>query len=88
MLVVILGDCYYTGIGLSKGLTEGTEWNRWLFGKIGQALTTFLEGAAITLVGGVMAMYSMPAAFIYWGGIAVLETWMVIRNRKLLGYKL
>jgi len=35
MVVAILGDCWYTGIGLSKGFKEGNPINRWLFGKIG-----------------------------------------------------
>ena len=87
MVVAILGDCWYTGIGLSKGFKEGNPINRWLFGKIGQALTTFLEAAAITFTGGFIAMQSMTWAFAYWGGIAVLESIMVFRNRKLLGLK-
>ena len=65
MVVAVLGDCYYTGIGLSKGLTEGNPLNRWLFGKIGQALTCFLEAAFVTFAGGGIAVYSMPAAFIF-----------------------
>jgi len=32
-------------------------------------------------------MQSMTWAFAYWGGIAVLESIMVFRNRKLLGLK-
>ena len=87
MVVAVLGDCYYTGIGLSKGLTEGNPLNRWLFGKIGQALTCLLEAAFVTFAGGGIAVYSMPAAFIFWGIVAVGETWMVIRNRRLLGLK-
>jgi hypothetical protein len=80
-----LGDCYYTGIGLSKGLVEGNPLNRWLFKKIGQALTTFIEMVAVTFIGGFIAAKSCPAAATFWGIIAVTETVMVIRNRKLLG---
>jgi uncharacterized membrane protein len=87
MIIAILGDCYYTGIGLAKGFKEANPINRWLFGKIGQALTCFLEAAVITIVGGVIMSFSMPATFVYWGAIAALETFMVYRNRKLLGYK-
>ncbi len=87
MLVVILGDCWYTGIGISKGFTEGNPLNHWLFPKWGQAFTTWAEAAAVTVVGGVWMAIGMPEAFIFWGGIAALETWMIYRNRKLLGYK-
>jgi hypothetical protein len=86
-MVASLGDCYYTGEGLAKGLKEGNPLNHWLFGKIGQAGTTFLELAAVTFISGIIAFYSMPAAFIYLGAIAVTETFMVYRNRKLLGLK-
>src|SRR5208337_2894345 len=85
MLVAILGDTYYTGIGLAKGFKEKNPINRWLFPRLGQALTCFVEAAAITLVGGICIAYSMPLAFGYWGLIAALETWMVYRNRKQLG---
>lgn len=87
MVIAILGDCYYTSIGLAKGFKEANPINRWLFGKIGQALTCFVEGAAVTFTGGFIMSASMPAAFVYWGVIAALETFMVYRNRKLLGYK-
>jgi hypothetical protein len=55
---------------------------------LGQALTCFVEAAAITVVGGVFMAYSMPLAYGYWGLIAALETWMVYRNRKILGLSL
>jgi hypothetical protein len=88
MLVAILGDTYYTGVGLAKGLKEMNPINRWLFPKLGQALTCFVEAAAITVVGGVFMAYSMPLAYGYWGLIAALEIWMVYRNRKILGLSL
>ena len=90
MVIAILGDCWYTGIGLAKGFKEANPINRWLFSKIGQALTCFLEAAAITITGGVIMSLEgkdMPWTFAYWGAIAALETFMVYRNRKLLGYK-
>jgi hypothetical protein len=90
MIIAILGDCYYTGIGLAKGFKEANPINRWLFGKIGQALTCFVEGVAITITGGVIMSLSGKSMWqtgVYWGAIAVVETIMVYRNRKLLGYK-
>lgn len=87
-MVAVLGDTYYTGVGISKGDTEMSPWNRWLFGKIGQAFTCFLEAAFVTFAGGAFAYFSMPAAFIFWGAVAIGETVMVIRNRKLLGLSL
>jgi len=89
MLIAILGDAYYTGTGLAKGFKEANPINAWLFPKIGQALTCFLETAAITVTGGVIMSLtgkSMWQVAVYWGAIAVLETYMVYRNRKLLGY--
>jgi hypothetical protein len=82
----VYGDSYYTAKGIYKGFKEGNPINRWLFAKIGQALTGFLEGVLITGTGAIMSTYSMPAAFVYFGGIAALESWMIVRNRKLLGY--
>lgn len=84
-ITAYLGDSYYTGIGLSKGLTEGNPINRWLFSKIGQALATFIEAVAITFIGLFIASHSYPAAYTYWGIVAAVETYMVWRNRKLLG---
>jgi|SRR5208283_5706050 len=86
-VVAVLGDCWYTGEGIAKGDTEMSPWNRWLFKKIGQALTCFLEGAFVTFAGGAFAYYSMPTAYIFWGAVAIGETVMVIRNRKILGLK-
>lgn len=87
LLAACLGDVYYTSIGLSKGGREGNPINRWLFAKLGQAVTAFLEIAAVTFTGVFIASQSMPLAFGYFAGLAVLETSMVYRNRKFLGYK-
>ena len=82
--VASLLDAYYTSLGLSKGLKEMNPINAYLFLKIGVALTTFIEVAAFIFVSVGMSVVSPMFSFIYAGAITALETYMAIRNKKLL----
>ena len=85
-IVASLFDCYYTGLGIAKGLKEANPINAWLFAKIGQALTAFLEIAAVIWTAGLIGGFvSMKGGIAYALGIAGLETYMAIRGKKLLG---
>lgn len=83
-IVASLGDSWTTALGLSGGMEEMNPINKFLFAKIGQPLTTFLEIVAIIITSMLMSMESPTGSFIYLGVIAALETSMVIRNYLLL----
>ncbi len=82
--VAHLFDAYYTKQGLAKGLKESNPVNAFLFPKIGMELTTFLEGAAFIATALILSTFSGLGAIAYAGFITALETYMAIRNKKLL----
>jgi hypothetical protein len=79
-IIAILADCWTTSLGLAGGLKEMNPINKFLFAKIGQALTTFIEGAAVLFTGVLMSQLSPKAAFVYLGAIATEESVMAVRN--------
>lgn len=86
-LVAILGDSYYTGIGLAKGFVEGNPISRWLFKKVGMALTTFIGAVVVMIIGTIFSTQGYVYGDLFLAIVAAAETYMVYRNRKLLGLK-
>jgi len=83
-IVASLADCYYTGIGLSKGFKEGNPVFKLLMKKMGLAEACFVTTAAYIFTAGLMSMVSHTAAYVYAAGIAGLEVFNALRNRKLV----
>lgn len=79
-----VADQYTTMIGLQHGLTEMNPINKFLFAKIGQPLTAFIEGVAMLFSGIGLSVWSPKAAFVFFGIIAAEETAMAVRNYLLL----
>ena|ERR1700741_967502 len=83
MIAVAVGDFVTTAIGMSKGDTEMNPFNRFLFGKIGQPFTAFIEIAlaiGIAMVGSMNPTFGWTVA----GAVSAVETFNVIRNYLLL----
>lgn len=84
-IVTTLGDFYTTMIALQHGFTEMNPLNRWLFKKIGQPLTAFIELAAVLFLTAILAAkFSVHAAYAYAIGLTAVETVMCVRNYRLL----
>jgi hypothetical protein len=86
-LIFIILDYVTTSIGLGCGLIEANPVNKWLFAKIGQALTTFIEATLYLFLGGLMLFLSVKMAFIFVIAVLITEIVMVLRNGKLIGWK-
>ena len=82
--VAHLADAYYTSKGLAKGFKEANPVSAWLFKKIGFALTVFLSGALFIFAALLLSMLTAVGSIVFAGAITALETYMAIRNKKLL----
>lgn len=80
MLAAIIGDYYTTVRGLAKGLVEANPLNRWLFKKIGQPLTVWLEAVAATAVACVFGAHGLLYGSVYMAIVAAGESAIVLRN--------
>jgi len=88
VLAASLGDYITTTIGLGKGLVEANPINKFLFSKIGQAGTAFIEIAAAIMMPVILGQYlGFGYGAAYAAGIIGLETYMTIRNYKLIHKK-
>jgi len=83
-LLAFLGDGYTTMIGLQHGFKEGNPIARWLFKKIGQSGTLFVESVALLFAIGAISNYDLNAAYAFAGIITAGEAVMFIRNYRLL----
>jgi hypothetical protein len=83
-LAASLADVYYTQSGMQLGLVEANPLNRFLFKKIGQGLTAFLEIGAFLFGTAILSVKSPAGAFVTAGTVTVSETIMAIRNYKLV----
>lgn len=83
-LVAIIGDYYTSMIGMQHGFVEGNPINRWLFSKISQPLTVFLEAAGICWAGAFLTDYGAHVAEIFFGGVAIAEGIRALLNYKKL----
>ena len=79
-LLTFLGDGYTTSVGLANGLTEGNPVSRWLFKKIGQSLTLFIEAVALLFSIGAISNYDLNASYVFAGIITAGEAAMCVRN--------
>jgi len=77
-------DAYYTQVGMLLGFTEANPINKFLFSKIGQPLTAFLEIGGFLVLNSIFSVYSAAGSFVVAGAIAGTETFMAIRNYKLV----
>ncbi len=85
VLATGLGDYITTAIGLGKGMVEVNPINKFLFAKIGQAGTAFIEIAAALFTPIIMAQYAgFKYGAAYAAALIALEGTMTIRNAKLL----
>jgi hypothetical protein len=83
-LLTLLGDGYTTMIGLQHGFVEGNPLAKWLFKKIGQSFTLFLEGTVLLFAIGAISNYDLNAAYVFAGILTAGEAAMCVRNYKLL----
>lgn len=83
-LLTFLGDGYTTMVGLQHGFTEGNPLSRWLFKKIGQPLTLFVEAVAVLFAIGAVSNYDLNASYAFAGIITAGEAVMCVRNYLLL----
>lgn len=75
-----LGDAYSTMIGLQHGYIEQNRLSKWLFAKIGQSLTVFIEGTLVLFIGGTIAAHRLGAGYLYFGIVGGLEMVQALRN--------
>jgi hypothetical protein len=83
-IVACVGDYITTVKGLAKGFIELNPINRWLFSKIGQPLTAFIEIAMFVASTLFISVYSGTGSMVYAAGICALETFNTIRNYKAI----
>lgn len=79
-LVAFMSDAYLTMTGLAKGQVEGNPVSAWLFKKIGQSLTVFLEAVAVCWTGAFLTDYGAGPAALFFGILAVGEGIVAVRN--------
>lgn len=82
-IVACIADYITTVKGLAEGFKEANPINKFLFSKLGQPLTAFLEIAAFISVATLMAASSVEAAIGFAAAITVEEAIMAIRNARL-----
>ena len=83
-VLATLGDFYTTMIALQHGFTEMNPLNRWLFKKIGQQWTAFIEIVFALFLAGAISNYSLSAGYVFVGGLCAIEIAMCIRSYFLL----
>ncbi len=84
-LLACLGDAYTTAIGIGSGaFQEADPVPRFLFSKIGEALTDFLGCALFLFSAGLLYTFTKPwIGWAFTGGILALETFNTVRNYLL-----
>lgn len=75
-----MADAYLTSVGLANGYTEGNPLNAWLFKKIGQSLTIFIEAAAVLIGGAALTNYGAHVTELFFGGLAIGEGIVAFQN--------
>jgi hypothetical protein len=79
-----LADYVTTAIGLGKGFKEINPINKFLFAKIGQPLTAFIELALMIFTPMLLSTFSPVAGFVSAIGFLALESFNAIRNYRLI----
>jgi len=79
-LLAILADGYTTSVALKNGFVEQNPIARWLFKKIGQPLTLFLDGVAILFLAGLFSNYTLKGAYTFLGVVGGAEIFFATRN--------
>jgi hypothetical protein len=83
-LIAGLADYVTTAIGLGKGGQEMNPINRFLFKKIGQPLTAFIELTLMIFCPILLSTASPVAGFVTAAGFLALESFNAIRNYRLI----
>ncbi len=83
-LLTLLGDGYTTMIALQHGFVEGNPIAKWLFKKIGQQATLFVEGVGLLFAIGAISNYDLNMAYMFAGIMTAGEGYMCVRNYRLL----
>ncbi len=83
-VLAVIGDFITTAKGLARGFVEANPIDRWLFKKIGQSLTCFIEGTAMTITAAAIGYKSLGASMLFLGIVAGFETFQTIKNYRKL----
>jgi len=83
-IIACLGDTYTTETGFAKGYGEGNPVARFLQKKLGVSLSAFVTISAFIATATLAFKLKPIAGIIYAAAIAALETYMTIRNYKLV----
>jgi hypothetical protein len=79
-LLAFMADAYTTMVGLEHGSVETNPVSRWFFSKIGQTGTVFVQAVAILIGGAAMSNWGFAPPEVFWGSLAVSETFFAVRN--------